>query len=532
MRKAFARKPIVRNERLTYSAPPTLSQSNAISSFLEKLSSPVATTTAKPPTSTLTTDENCTICLEQLSHSCVRIRACRHSFHDDCIQDCLKRDPKCPVCRKNVGEPQGRCPSGTMHIQFTQQDCSGFAPLTKAIQIDYSMPQGQQFSYHDNPGKKYPATTRTAFLPNNQEGRQLLTRLKYAWMHGLNFTIGTSLTTGQRDSVVWSSIHHKTSLNGGAYGFPDPKYLLNCNDDLTALGVPPADAGADVRNETLHYAAPATLSHSSRIADALEPIGTSSAVPSAPTVASVAPSAPMWFMDDDVICLGVLSGTQACSPIANALGPIGTSSAAPSALVVAGVAPSPPVIDDCAICLDALSGQQACVRIRECKHSFHDKCIQDCLNQEPRCPVCRRSVGEPQGRCPSGTMAIKLTKTNCPGFSTKTIEVQYKIPSGTQFAYHENPGNPYGATVRTAYLPHSKDGCQLLKRLKYAWAHGLTFSIGTSLTTGQCDSVVWSLIQHKTSLEGGPHGFPDPGYLENGNQALDALGVPKADACL
>ena len=75
-------------------------------------------------------------------------------------------------------------------------------------------------------------------MPDNDEGRNLLKRLKYAFTHGLTFTIGTSLTTGQSNVVTWSSIHHKTNLRGGAHGFPDPSYISNANEELDALGVP------------------------------------------------------------------------------------------------------------------------------------------------------------------------------------------------------------------------------------------------------------------------------------------------------
>ena len=38
-------------------------------------------------------------------------------------------------------------------------------------------------------------------------------------------------------------------------------------------------------------------------------------------------------------------------------------------------------------------------------------------------------------------------------------------------------------------------------------------------------------IHHKTSLHGGPHGFPDPGYMYNCHESLDALYVPDAKSC-
>ena len=46
------------------------------------------------------------------------------------------------------------------------------------------------------------------------------------------------LKTGITNQITWASIHHKTSLKGGAHGYPDDQYLTNCNDALDALHVP------------------------------------------------------------------------------------------------------------------------------------------------------------------------------------------------------------------------------------------------------------------------------------------------------
>lgn len=32
------------------------------------------------------------------------------------------------------------------------------------------------------------------------------------------------MTTGKDNAIVWAGIGHKTSIHGGAYGFPDPKF--------------------------------------------------------------------------------------------------------------------------------------------------------------------------------------------------------------------------------------------------------------------------------------------------------------------
>ena len=60
-------------------------------------------------------------------------------------------------------------------------------------------------------------------------------------MHGLTFSVGTSQTTGATNSVVWSSIHHRTSRTAGPFGYPAPGYVLNCHEELNALGVRSCD---------------------------------------------------------------------------------------------------------------------------------------------------------------------------------------------------------------------------------------------------------------------------------------------------
>ncbi len=59
-----------------------------------------------------------------------------------------------------------------------------------------------------------------------------------AWERKLTFTIGTSVTTGASDTVVWNEIHHKTSpSNHSGHGYPDPAYLDNVLMELASQGV-------------------------------------------------------------------------------------------------------------------------------------------------------------------------------------------------------------------------------------------------------------------------------------------------------
>jgi deltex-like protein len=189
-------------------------------------------------------------------------------------------------------------------------------------------------------------------------------------------------------------------------------------------------------------------------------------------------------------------------------------------------------LSECPICMSSLSNYHqngpACC-LKGCRHSFHQGCIQHALKYASKCPMCRAAVGEPFGKCPVGTMTIELDPTTqCNGvWSSGTFVLSYDIPGGIQSGCHENPGNRFSGTIRHAYIPNDAPGRDLLKRLKYAFRRGLTFTIGTSLTTGRSNTVIWTSIHHKTSLNKGPHGFPDPGYIVNCNEELDSLGVPK-----
>ena len=65
------------------------------------------------------------------------------------------------------------------------------------------MPSGTQMSYHDNPNTRHSSKFVSAYLPNCNDGRELLKRLKFAFMRGLTFTVGTSATSGQTNQITW-----------------------------------------------------------------------------------------------------------------------------------------------------------------------------------------------------------------------------------------------------------------------------------------------------------------------------------------
>jgi len=220
---------VIRNETLEYTAPQTMNPFAGSENVFASCSHEIGST------------EECPICLETLygrGTGVVRLKACSHRFHASCIKDALTAANKCPMCRKRVSEARGKCPSGTMCIAVISGPCSGFEQ-DDSIVVEYNITSGDQMSYHANPGLPFHGTRRVAYLPDNQEGKRLLERLKWAWMHGLTFSIGDSLTTGRSNSVIWS-VHHKTSRTSGPHGFPDPNFFTNCNLELDSLGVPKA----------------------------------------------------------------------------------------------------------------------------------------------------------------------------------------------------------------------------------------------------------------------------------------------------
>ncbi|XP_077992622.1 uncharacterized protein LOC144446677 [Glandiceps talaboti] len=179
----------------------------------------------------------CKICLEEIKHA--RELPCKHKFCKKCMDKCEKQSGKrCPVCIEAFGTLTGNMPNGTMKDSVEASSLPGY-PSCGTIIISYNFPSGKQGKEHPNPGKPYTGTQRTAFLPDNAEGREVLRLLKIAFQRRLTFTIDTSRMTGTTDTVVWNDIRHKTNKHSGAqeYGYPDPGYLDRVKDELAVKGV-------------------------------------------------------------------------------------------------------------------------------------------------------------------------------------------------------------------------------------------------------------------------------------------------------
>lgn len=180
--------------------------------------------------------------------------------------------------------------------------------------------------------------------------------------------------------------------------------------------------------------------------------------------------------------------------------------------------------DVCSICLDKFTNP----RSLKCKHRFCSECLQQALNASNKCPVCQEPQGVLKGNQPHGEMTTQPGFYSLPGFEgCGTIIINYYFPPGIQGPEHPNPGQRYGGTSRTAYLPDSRKGREVLQLLKRAFDARLVFTVGTSTTTGLPNQITWNDIHHKTNIRGGPTGFgyPDPDYLRRVKEELAAKGI-------
>ena len=163
-----------------------------------------------------------------------------HFFHIECLNNLIggKNYFKCPICAKIYGVLIGDMPHGTFNAYKSPQRCTGFN--CESIVINYSFPNGVG----------YTGTSRTSYLPNNKEGREVLALLKVAFDRKLTFTVGTSATTGRKNTVIWNGIHHKTSLFGGPtnFGYPDQTYFNRVKEELASKGVTQESIGRDLES--------------------------------------------------------------------------------------------------------------------------------------------------------------------------------------------------------------------------------------------------------------------------------------------
>lgn len=200
-------------------------------------------------------NEECGICLNVFTEASSfsesddvavsRLSKCGHAFHKACLRemlgpcgDAINRCLRCPLCQTDHGVRTGDCPSGYMTYGLDENRMdTGYPDANGLIWMRYDIKRGKQGPEHPSPGKNYWADTfpRYGYIPNNERGKIVLQLHIIAWERRLTFTVGTSMTTGADNQVIWNQIHHKT-LDPG-HTFPDPNYLDRAIAELAVQGV-------------------------------------------------------------------------------------------------------------------------------------------------------------------------------------------------------------------------------------------------------------------------------------------------------
>ena len=103
------------------------------------------------------------------------------------------------------------------------------------------MSGGVQEANYDSPDCGYGPSRRTAYLPDNDDGRKLLRRLKYAFPNRPTFMVGQFLTRSRQYCNLGIDLPENSRF-GGVHGCLDGTYLAKCNQEFDALGGPSAEA--------------------------------------------------------------------------------------------------------------------------------------------------------------------------------------------------------------------------------------------------------------------------------------------------
>ncbi|KAL1518454.1 hypothetical protein AB1Y20_002746 [Prymnesium parvum] len=162
--------------------------------------------------------------------------ATRCVFNRSTVERALEAAGRCPRCGAPYGT-QGAQPAGSMRAWAEGEGCEGHEGCG-AIVVAYDFPAGVQRAGQPEPGRAYAAARRRCFLPDDATGRRAVRLLREAFVRGVLFRVGKSLTTGEESAVVWN-LHQKTSRKGGPtrHGWPDETYLMRLESECAAVNV-------------------------------------------------------------------------------------------------------------------------------------------------------------------------------------------------------------------------------------------------------------------------------------------------------
>ncbi|XP_073464464.1 uncharacterized protein [Aquarana catesbeiana] len=158
--------------------------------------------------------------------------ACGHYICDNCHSEFKD---SCRVCSDKKVCGNRNALNATMTYSSTTLPLTGYERHT-CIKIKYEVPDGVQRAEDPHPGGPYRGGAFEAYLPENGEGKKLLSLLEKALNQNLTFKIEPNK---DGDFVTWHKIPHKTALSGGKSkrGYPDSQYMKNTIALLKTLGI-------------------------------------------------------------------------------------------------------------------------------------------------------------------------------------------------------------------------------------------------------------------------------------------------------
>ncbi|KAF9112083.1 putative E3 ubiquitin-protein ligase dtx2 [Mortierella sp. AM989] len=228
-------------------------EAKAGSSKLEAAECPICQDALELPETSNTTATATVTTAASAPEKVVKLKSCRHCFHELCINEWFKSKDaqlKCPMCNtmcttdaksgatKKVlsgQKPQklGPMPDGVMGYSFDVRLACYFIYI---IIPSHKIPNPHSTGSHDDT-ITINTDIRHAILPFSARlGPLLMIRLISLFYYGHMFRVGESLTRGSDNVVVWNGVHLRTSMTG-EYGFPAHNFESNCWQEINQKGI-------------------------------------------------------------------------------------------------------------------------------------------------------------------------------------------------------------------------------------------------------------------------------------------------------
>ncbi|KAG0198390.1 E3 ubiquitin-protein ligase dtx3l [Mortierella sp. GBA30] len=213
------------------------------------------TSSTSQPGSSKPPPAECPICQEDLElpepgtnisapepEKVVKLKSCRHCFHEECIKQWFQSSAsqlKCPMCSAmcSTGAKAGATknaiklgpmPDAIMGYNFEVRLC---------CYLLYIVVPEHTVTGDDGVKRVIKTDLRYAIVPFSARlGPLLMIRLICLFYYGYLFRVGRSLTRNVDNVVVWNGVHMRTSMHG-SHGFPAPNYERNCWDEINQKGI-------------------------------------------------------------------------------------------------------------------------------------------------------------------------------------------------------------------------------------------------------------------------------------------------------